>query len=753
VRRKSFKIFVYIIIFGCFSPSGLAGLFWPTAGAAQAAGAVASPPGARPLLLIDGTRLTIVPRPAGQPSVIMLPRAAFTPMINLNSAGRHTVIPADALPFVGRGLDLSLFDLAALRQLERGGRLPVRVSYTGRRPVLPGLTITQSGAGIAEGFLTAASARRFGAALARLAAADHDTASYGTDGLFADGVSIGLAGVPATRPVLPAFPMHTLTIHGMNLAGKPDTGGDVTIFNVDNARRFGDPMEVNQVFSHGVARYSVPAGHYWAFANFFNFATNAQRVVILPQFTVAARHANTTVRVDERAASSRITVSTPRPAALQDLTLDVVRAGRPGTPTTSLTLPIPGSWKTWVSPTRKKPTVGSLHAFTQATLTSPPGRGVPYAYSLDFVGPDGRVPSQHLVARQSSLATVNERYFQDLPSTGGWLTWGGTRAEFSGALFFAIDGDPLALPGRQIQYLTGSPAVVWSREYWEFNSPDGDGFGGQFSAAGSLRPGRRINEDWNRYPLHPQPFASFARFIDVFPEPPSAARAGDVLLLEEPAFGDNSLGHVGSGLVKDPGAKTTGHWEIDQDGKRLASGGGLAAIPPVRLSARPSMISFTQTSSRVGRHYILSPSSTTTWTWRSRRDAATLPAAWACRFGQNFNAKMTRRCAVQPMMKLAYHVAGLDLSGATPPGAQVIGLNVGHIQLASQPAIGDASMAVSFDDGVTWQPAQVSVVKPGRFLAQFTAPAGSFVTLRVTAKDKAGGSIKETIERAYRTTS
>jgi hypothetical protein len=35
-------------------------------------------------------------------------------------------------------------------------------------------------------------------------------------------------------------------------------------------------------------------------------------------------------------------------------------------------------------------------------------------------------------------------------------------------------------------------------------------------------------------------------------------------------------------------------------------------------------------------------------------------------------------------------------------------------------------------------------------LPQFTAPAGAYVTLRTSATDAAGGSITETITRAYR---
>jgi hypothetical protein len=62
-------------------------------------------------------------------------------------------------------------------------------------------------------------------------------------------------------------------------------------------------------------------------------------------------------------------------------------------------------------------------------------------------------------------------------------------------------------------------------------------------------------------------------------------------------------------------------------------------------------------------------------------------------------------------------------------------------------------MRVSFDGGKTWRPATVTALGGGRFRAAFTAPAGAFVTMRVTAADAAGGSVTETIFRAYQTTS
>ena len=139
-------------------------------------------------------------------------------------------------------------------------------------------------------------------------------------------------------------------------------------------------------------------------------------------------------------------------------------------------------------------------------------------------------------------------------------------------------------------------------------------------------------------------------------------------------------------MSDDPTSKLTERYEVDQDGARLAAGDASQGIPPVRLSPGPSRVRFTLSARRTGPHYILSPASTTTWQWRSQRDpSATVPPPWTCLTGSRTRPALTRRCAVQPMMTLAYQVAGLTLAGATAPGRQQIGLNIGHIQLAAEP--------------------------------------------------------------------
>jgi hypothetical protein len=692
----------------------------------------------RPVLLLNGDRVVTLSRPGGRTAgTLLLPAPGAGTVFSLRIGSRTDYIPADALPFMGRGLSPGLFDLADLRRAETSSRLTVQVTFTGHSPPgLPGVTITRSGPGSAEGYLTASSARVFGAALARQFRADHGRASYGTDGLFAGGVTISPAGSRGPARAQPQFPMHELTVTGTNLAGQPDTGDPLLVFNADDPRTFGDPIEAENLFYHGTARYSVPAGHYWAVAL---FATTASpgisfRLVVLPQFTVQG--SQTRVHMAARAASSELRVTTPRPSVLQVWTFTVVRNGPDGGFVGGTVSGGPGD-ALWVSPTAVAPSAGSLHAYAAATLASPANAaGTPYVYNLALAGPAGIIPVEHWVVDQASLATVTERYYQDVSTTGSSFAQTFYPQLVIPSFSLAL---PVQLPGLQIQYFSGNPSVAWESGYIVDTSA-----GGQFGFFRTLRAGQHVTEDWNKYPLHPQRAIQLVRgsLASLFPEVPTALRAGNTLWLFPLPFSDNE-GHAGTGFQSIPGEKISGSYAIYQDGVRIGHGNPANSILPVTLSNKPSVIRFELSAARPGASVVLSPASQTVWTWRSApRPRATLPPSWICVTGN-------RRCVAQPMMTLDYHVHGLSLHGTTTPGPQVIGLTVGHLQLSGHAPVTGATALVSYDGGRTWRPADVTPAGGGNFAISFTAPAGANVTLRTSATDAAGGSITETIQDAY----
>ena len=745
--------------------------------AASAAGAVAqardrlpATPGAAPatstalgaaLTLVDGDRVLASSAPAGPRTVVVWPApgaAQATSVAELRAGGQGFVIPVAALPYLGHGLDLSLFNLGALARAEHGGRLPVTLHYRSRLQAVPGIIVTQAGPGTAQGYLTPASAAQFGAALARQTAAGSGRGGHSSGGLFAGGLSVALAGASSSSPAVSAgarsdaaTPAVTITVTGTDLNGKPDTGGLVFAGDVDNASL---PSPDLGSFSNGTATFSGPPGTYWALAVFAQRSASGKvlstRMDVLPQFTVTG---NTTVHLTARAATSKITLVTPRPAITQTTTLTLVRSPVNGLSPQVNSFAYTSGPPLWVSPVRRPPGHGTLRVFTSGQLTSPPGPKVPYAYTLNFADPPGTIPPQHFAAGPANLAVVSERYFQDLPSVAAWETAGGTPYQIETS-FIGADAFPLDLPARQVQYLSASPAMLWQSFYSAYRAiAAGQTPGGQTSAFRLLHPGERLTQAWGQYPLHPGPNVSFPGSPILVQ--PSADRAGNTLNLDITPFSDNQPGDTGDGWdVPFPATvnQVSGSYAVYQNGVRIAGGaapvGDTSLAVSAALGARPALVKFVLTASRVSSQYRLSATSHDVWTWHSRpQPGATVPAPWLC----SFAAGLGRDCAVQPMITLDYQVARLGLDGAACPGRQAIAITAGHIQLAPSIPVTRLLAQVSLNGGKTWQQAQVWPDGPDRFAATFTAGPSALVSLRVTATDTAGDSLTETIVNAYRT--
>ena len=722
-----------------------------TTAAVQTAAAIARSAGhARPagtgsLLLINGDRLTMTT--ASGRSLIAVRRASGADaVLSLRLGGQQAEIPAVALPYLNRGLSPGLFNVSALRRDESARRLPVTLAFGGRRPAVPGVTITRSSAGRAAGFLTASSARAFGTALRRQYLSDQASGRFGGHGLFSRGLTISLPGAedPApTRPT-PAFRMHTLTVHGTNLQGKPASSGGVFILNVDNALRFAGLAEIENDFVRGTARFSVPAGHYWAFGYFEHQASTggSVRMVVLPQFTVGAGH--TTAHIAETAASSRVTISVSRPTGTLQGDFTVNRPDRHGHLFANLGCSWSGKMTAFVSPTSRKPSVGTLHAYTSATLVSPRTAARPYAYNLDFPAPAGIVPAQHFAVSPASLAAVTERYYRDQPVTGrgaDWTAFGGTAAQLRDGEVQTIART--AMPQVQTQFFSAAPRLLWQNIVWPEMLQFPGGIDGNFTAYAA---GENRTENWNNYPLHPAPDVAPAGAAGrAQPAFASAFRSGNTLHFTETPYTDNQAGHLNDGLDAFGPARAAASFAVDQNGRQIAHGSALGGIPGIRLSPHPARIRLTLDASRSGRGMRLSPSSQTTWTWRSVRDtAAHVPGSYFC--GPLFR---DRRCAAQPALSLDYDVRGMTLRGLTSPGQQLIDVTAGHVEPAAATPVQSLVALFSVNDGRTWTPATVTPAGRGHFRVSFSAPAGADVSLRVMAADQAGGTIAETITRAY----
>ena len=708
-------------------------------GVSSRAGAVSGPA----VLLVNGDRVRSAGG-AGTRSVAVAPASATglgAATMGLSLGGHHYVIPSAAVPYLDHGLGWTLFDVSALAAAEMAGRLPVRITYGARLRALPGVTITRSGGGLASGYLTAASARVFGAALIRQFRADHRRGSYGRDGMFAGGESVALAGTAAAT-ARPDLPMHVLTVTATNIAGQPDNGDVVFVVNQDNSTLFGDPIESENDFYHGSTKFSVPAGNYFALGLFFD-ASGATRLVVLPHFSVPST-GTATVPIAESLASSKITFATSLPARVTDVQASLLTQSAAG-PESEFTFDN-GTVPLYLSPTTAAPPVGHLYAGVNGLLHSPSTAASPYQYNLAYQDTSGLIPAQHYTVQASSLATLHDRFFQAGKAQGEYFRIG--FYPWEGGYFTGIY--PQALPYQRTVYVSGDPAAVWAAQYWQDNQ---NLSGGQSAALEQYAAGQTVVTDWNAAPLHAGTNMNLAGAANTFVTIPSASRSGNTLTLDVTPFSDNEPGHLGSGFQ--PGlfgatGKVTGSYEIDQNGKKIAGGNAVKAAQGspdlyarTRLSAKPSVIKFAVSASRTGRAYGLATSSRTVWTWPSARQAgAALPAGWICPAGQT--------CVVQPMMTLGYSVPGLRLNESAPRGRQVLDFSAAHLQLAAPAAVKRATVQVSQDGGKTWREVAVTGTGPGRFRAVFSDKWAGVVALRVTAADSAGSQIKETILSAYK---
>lgn len=140
-----------------------------------------------------------------------------------------------------------------------------------------------------------------------------------------------------------------------------------------------------------------------------------------------------------------------------------------------------------------------------------------------------------------------------------------------------------------------------------------------------------------------------------------------------------------NGALERTRAKTTGSYQIDENGRRIAGGNAvpLGAGGPcytrVQLSPKPAVISFALNAARTGAPFRLSTASRTVWTWRSAHETGqVLPPDWYCYNPPPGVVKgLPRHCVVQPMMTLRYQVAGMALDGPAPPGRQVLTVTAG----------------------------------------------------------------------------
>ncbi|MEU7900626.1 S8 family serine peptidase [Nonomuraea sp. NPDC049152] len=336
----------------------------------------------------------------------------------------------------------------------------------------------------------------------------------------------------------------------------------------------------------------------------------------------------------------------------------------------------------------------------------------------------------------NSLRVYDLAWFHD----GGMVT--GFRREVAGRDLAAIRTDYAAhltgdqgraasgavLPGRRIsdlltatrfttpsvrtEYVNTDGGARWRRFFWE-HGPDG-GETALESPLTDYTPRRTYRESWNRGVFSPV----LVPADEADEDSGGLTRAGDYIWANVPMYGDGA-GHAGRG------ATTRARTALYRDGVLVAEhpelGGRGFRVPPGGADYRLVV------ETERGAPATLSTRTFTAWTFRSEY------------------AESDHRLPL-PVSVVRFSPA-LDARNTAPGG----GTYRIPVRLERQPGstaggVRHLTVEVSFDDGVTWSPAQI---RKGQVTVNHPAAVG-FVSLRAKAADTAGNTVEQTVIRAYR---
>ncbi|MEU4173389.1 S8 family serine peptidase [Streptomyces sp. NPDC026665] len=254
---------------------------------------------------------------------------------------------------------------------------------------------------------------------------------------------------------------------------------------------------------------------------------------------------------------------------------------------------------------------------------------------------------------------------------------------------------------------------------------------GMRDAPRTYKTGQRVTEHWFTAPVRPLIPRGIAGWN-------ASVRNGDTLSLHIPEFADSAPGHwslaeVGLGDIGAQASETRDvtHAELYRNGQRIALS-NLGAWGDFEVPAGKAGYRLDLTTARTSDDWRFSTATSTSWT---------------------FHSDTTARRTLLPLLQVDWRVP-VDLSNAV--GAQrkhTLGLDVRTQDGQAAPRVVALSLDASYDDGRTWHPARTVPHGATHFTATVERAAGvradAYVSLRVTAVDAAGNTVRQTVDHAY----
>ncbi|MFF7216799.1 hypothetical protein ACFZAU_40840 [Streptomyces sp. NPDC008238] len=264
------------------------------------------------------------------------------------------------------------------------------------------------------------------------------------------------------------------------------------------------------------------------------------------------------------------------------------------------------------------------------------------------------------------------------------------------------------------------------------DSPDTALQAGMRDITHSYRPGQHVAERWFAAPARPS-----------IPQgaPWASVRNGDTLSLYVPEFADAAAGHWAFAERSGFGGLSTGARSdavddtaravLYRDGKQITASDtgawGTVEVPSGKAEYRLDL-----TTARVSDDWHFGTSTNTSWMFRS--DTTTSPETL-------------------PLLQVDYSVP-VDAQNAVGSGRRhTIGLKVRMQDGMATPRGVTLKVETSYDDGKSWATAHTAQRGNNRFTATIERPSrlrgDAYATLRITASDAAGNTVRQTVNRAY----
>jgi len=761
---------------------------------------VTLPTGDQVRLSTTGGSQQVTPVPAGTAGG--KPPAPST-FVEFTWDGDQYVVPDAAVPYLRSTLDPRLFDVSYLARAGLGtGRagIPVQITYTSATQTasVPGLHVTRRSGATATGTITPAQAAGLGRLLADQWRAVRSARSRAGAGQLPGIKNISLASAPGAPPLpaspLSASPVSASPVSGASTAGRglpfytltlnfTDLNGDPGTFiglaqNVGNANLY-----TSATSGSGSESLSVPKGTYSLEFSILTADPSGTgfdtALVVKPQVSVDS---DTTVSLDARTAVPySATLATPVSYSVRSDEIGFSRTSVSGGGTDELPPtaepylrlfavspnPAPKDFPDALLATPTAPVTkggflfDAFTALTNTTLGALGGsQGTDPIYAFDFPH-QGSIPSSlTYTVPASDLTTVHEQFYappsgcdsqdQSYDSVSVYFPSG------SGLVAGPLIQNVLVPDGERTDYWYSSDPRL---DVWQ---PTGilPGSGGSCAnvlqgAAAALAHGGQITEVWDKAPFVPSPIAPNARLGGSQLTYCVACRQDDNGALDMFPFADSDPSHQSEFYPGNTNYSSSLNFYRNGTLAYSSAEFPTGELDPIGLELpmldQPAAYELDWTEALTGTG---EPAINTDWKFQSsrREPAAALPPQEVCA------PDATRSCSFLPLLFLRYDLPLSYNDQAAAGTPERVNFTVTGQQNAPPPAGVLATVSASFDGGQTWTtPQPATSLGDGQFTTTISQPAlastDGFVALRVTAADRAGHSVTQTIINAYGLTS